>query len=157
MRAICQLTRQTGFTLMELLIIVVLLGILTVAVFSKFDTTSFRTAGFDQEVRAAIRFAQKLAIMSGCEVQVNISGAGYALSIRDDAAGTLPCAGATGGFGTGLNNPATGGAYAGAPPSGVTVGNLAFTYDGQGRPSLGGTVAVGARTITVEAVTGFVY
>lgn len=142
---------------MELLVIVVLLGILSVAVFSRFDATAFRTASFDQELRAAIRFAQKFAIMSGCEVQVDIAGAGYALRIRDDAAGTLPCTDATGGFGAGLINPATGSAYGGAPPSGVTVGNLVVTYNGQGQPSAGGAVTVGAGTITVESGTGFVY
>ncbi|HEX7028059.1 MAG TPA: prepilin-type N-terminal cleavage/methylation domain-containing protein [Gammaproteobacteria bacterium] len=151
------ISRQAGFTLMELIVIIILLAVLSIAVFSKFDTSPFRTASFDQELRAAIRFAQKFAILSGCDVQVDISGAGYAVSVRDDAAGTLPCSGAIGGFGTSLTNPATGGAYAGAPPAGVTVGNLVFTYNGQGQPSLGGAVAVGAGTITVEPVTGFVY
>lgn len=153
-----RLKRQTGFTLMELTVIVLLLGILSVAVFSRFDAAPFRTAGFGQELRAAIRFAQKFAIVSGCDVQVDISGAGYALRIRDDAPGLAPpCIGASGAFGTGLQNPATGSAYAGAPPAGVTVGNLAFIYDRQGRPSSGGAVAVGANTITVEAGTGFVH
>lgn len=153
-----RLKRQVGFTLMELLVIVVLLGILSVAVYARFDTAPFRTASFEQEVRAAIRFAQKFAIMSGCEVQVNVSGTGYTLQIQDDAPGiTPPCLGASGAFGTGLINPATGSAYAGMPPAGVTVGNLVFTYDRQGRPSGGGTVAVGAGTITVEPVTGFVH
>lgn len=143
---------------MELLVIVVLLGILSVVVFSRFNASPFRTAGFEQEVRAAIRFAQKFAIVSGCDVQVNISGGGYALRVRDDAAGlTPPCLGAAGAFGTGLQNPATGAAYSGSPPSGVTVGNLTFTYDRQGRPSAGGVVAVGANTVTVEAGTGFVH
>lgn len=143
---------------MELLVIVVLLSILSVAIFSRFNAAPFHTASFDQEVRAAIRFAQKFAIVSGCEVQVNISGAGYALRIRDDAPGLVPpCVGAGGAFGTDLRNPATGSAYAGAPPSGVTVGNLVFTYDRQGRPSLGGTVAVGSGTLTVEDITGFVH
>lgn len=153
-----RLQRQAGFTLMELTVIVVLLGILSAVVYARFDLAPFRTAGFEQEVRAAIRFAQKFAIVSGCDVQVNISAGGYALQVRDDAAGlTPPCLGAAGAFGTDLQNPATGAAYAGAPPSGVTVGNLTFTYDRQGRPSVGGAVAVGAKTITVEAGTGFVY
>jgi MSHA pilin protein MshC len=142
---------------MELLVIVVLLGILSVAVFARFNPAPFRAAGFEQEVRAAIRFAQKFAIESGCEVEVDISGAGYALRIRDDAAGTLPCQNAVGAFGTGLPNPSTGSAYAGAPPSGVMIGSLAFIYDRQGRPSAGGAVAVGAKTVTVEAGTGFVH
>lgn len=143
---------------MELLAIVVLLGILSIVVFSNFNAAPFRTASFDQELRAAIRFAQKFAIVSGCDVQVDISGAGYTLLIRDDAPGLAPpCIGASGAFGTGLTNPATGSAYTGTPPSGVTVGNLSLTYDRQGRPSAGGAVAVGANTITVEPVTGFVH
>lgn len=148
---------ERGFSMIELMMIVVLLGIISTIALARFNFTAFHTASFDQEVRAAIRFAQKFAIMSGCEVQVDISGAGYALRIRDDAAGTLPCSGASGAFGTSLMNPATGSAYAEAPPSSVTVGNLLFTYGRQGRPSVGGTVAVGSNTITVENITGFVY
>lgn len=143
---------------MELLVIVVLLGILSVAAYSKFDASPFHNASFDQEVRAAIRFAQKFAIVSGCEVEVNISGGGYALRIRNDAPGLIPpCLGASGAFDAALTNPATGAPYAGVPPAGVTVGNLVFIYDRQGRPSPGGTVAVGSNTITVENVTGFAH
>lgn len=153
-----RLQRHAGFTLMELTVIIVLLGILSAIVYARFDLAPFRTAGFEQEVRAATRFAQKFAIVSGCDVQVNISASGYALRVRDDAASlTPPCLGATGAFGTDLQNPATGAAYAGAPPSGVTVGNLTFTYDRQGRPSASGAVVIGTKTVTVEAGTGFVH
>ena len=151
-----------GFTLAELVAVLVLMGIVGVAVYSRLDIASFRTAGFEQELKAALRFAQKFALTSGCDVQVDIvaSSNSYALSLRNDAVvSTPPCPlGASGAFGTSLNNPA-GGIYAGVAAAGVNVGNnLSFFYDRQGRPSIaGGTTTIDGRTITVEAVTGYVY
>jgi MSHA pilin protein MshC len=147
--------KPAGFTLLEFLSIIVLLGILSAVVFSRLDIDPFRTAGFEQELRSALRFAQKFAIVSGCEVEVDVSAAGYALRVRDDAA-VNGCLAAVQPFGTLLNNP-TGGTFTAAPPSGVTVGAANFIYDRQGRPSAGVNINVGAQTTTVEPGTGYVH
>jgi MSHA pilin protein MshC len=144
-----------GFTLLELLSIILLLGILSAVVFSRLDIDPFRTIGFEQELRSALRFAQKFAIVSGCEVEVDVNSAGYALRVRDDAA-VNGCLAAAQAFSTLLNNP-TGGAFTAAPPSGVTVGAANFIYDRQGRPSAGVNINVGAQTIAVEPGTGYVH
>jgi MSHA pilin protein MshC len=162
MSSVHRQSKQTGFTLMELVAIVSLLAILSVVAFARLNVAPFRDAGFDQELRSAIRFAQKFAMTSGCDVQVVINGTGYNLQLRGTAvAANPPCPmGAAGGFDTALRNPATGSAYSGAPGSGVAIGGaLTFFYDRQGSPDFGGTqtVMVGTRTITIEAGTGFVY
>jgi MSHA pilin protein MshC len=147
---------SAGFTLLELLSVIVILGILSAVAVAHLDIDPFRTASFEQELRSALRFGQKFAIASGCDVQVTVDAGGYNLKIRNDA--NAGCLTATGAFGTFLKNP-TGGTFSAAPPSGVTVSAASFTYDRQGRPSGGGnvTITVDTQTITIEAVTGYVH
>lgn len=150
----------SGFSLVELVSVLILVGIVSIVVIARFDARPFQTASFDQELRSAIRFAQKFAIVSGCDVRVDIADAGntYALWLRDDAVTSSDaCLGASGAFGTPLNSP-TGGAFAGSAPGSVDIGNdLTLFYDRRGSPSTGGTVTVDGRTITVEPVTGYVH
>jgi MSHA pilin protein MshC len=151
-----------GFTLTELVSVLVLIGIVSVVAVSRFNAGSFQTAGFDQEVRAALRFAQKFAIMSGCDVQVDVDAAAntYALTLRSDV-GALPetCLSASGAFGTPLPNP-TGGVFSGIAPAGVDISgaDLTFFYNRQGQPQpTGGIINVNGNTITVEPETGYIY
>lgn len=148
-----------GFSLVELIAVLVLLGIVSVAVVARFNANPFQTAGFEQEVRAALRFAQKFAIMSGCEVQVNVDAAAdsYALTVRSDVVGAGTCLSASGALTQPLPNP-TGGVFAGTAPNGVDVSaGLTFVYDLQGRPSSGGTVTIDGNNITVEPGTGYIH
>ncbi len=151
-----------GFSLVELLSVLILLGILSVVAVARIDIDPFRSAGFNQELRAALRFAQKFAITSGCDVQVSVVAAtdSYSLNLRGDAvANAAACLTATGAFAVPLPNPAGSGAFSGTAPAGIDISNdLSFFYDRQGRPSIaGGSINIDAQTITVEAVTGFVY
>jgi MSHA pilin protein MshC len=147
---------SAGFTLLEFLSIILLLGIVSAVVFARLDVNPFRTAGFEQELRSAIRFGQKFAIVSGCEVQVDVTGAGYALRVRNDASAN-GCLAAVAAFGTLLNNP-TGGSFTGTPPSGVAItSGLTFVYDRQGRPSVSGTIVAGGQNIVIEAGSGYVH
>lgn len=151
---------STGFSLVELISVLVLIGIVSVVAVSRFNASPFQTAGFEQEVRAALRFAQKFAIMSGCDVQVDVSAAAdsFALTIRNDVgAGPQSCLGASGAFGVPLPDP-TGGVFAGTAPAGVDVSSgLTFFYDLQGRPSSGGSIVIDGNTIVVEPNTGYIY
>ncbi len=74
---------EIGFTTIELITIILLLSIVSVAVFSRLDNLSnFDDRGLFEETVAAVRYAQKLAVSTGCEVQVNLSGTGYTLHQR---------------------------------------------------------------------------
>jgi MSHA pilin protein MshC len=145
-----------GFTLLELLSIILIIGIISAVAVSRLDISPFRTASFEQELRSAIRFAQKFAIVSGCEVEVDVSVGGYVLSVRDDA-DTVGCLAAAGTFGADLLNNPTGGTFTAAPPAGVVVSVANFIYDRRGQPSGGAIITVDTQTITVEAVTGYVH
>jgi MSHA pilin protein MshC len=84
-----------GFTLIELISIVVLLSILGVAAFSRLgNMNEFKSAGFYYDTVSALRYAQKLAISTGCVVEVKISTNRYELYQGDpgcnDTTYTLP-------------------------------------------------------------------
>ena len=72
--------RSAGFSLFELIIVVVLLSILSVFSLSRlFDQEDFAARGFFDDTVNAVRFAQKLAISTGCDVRVSTVAAGYSL------------------------------------------------------------------------------
>lgn len=140
--------KQHGFTLVELITIMVIVGILAVAAAPRFfDANSFQSRGFNDQVISSLRYAQKVAIAQHRFVCVTI------------AANTISLAqGATAACGTPLPNISGAGNYSVAAPNGVTVGAAVFNFDALGKPSAGQTITVSGNTaITVEAETGYVH
>ncbi len=114
---------NSGFSLVELVTVIVLLGALGVVALGRFsDVDAIPARGFFDDTVTAVRFAQKLAISSGCEVQVTTTTAGYQLRQR------ATCT--TGSFTTAVPNPADrSAAYLNAAiPSGftLTAGDIIF-------------------------------
>ena len=153
------LAASRGHTLIELVTVIVILGILAgIAVPRFFDRQTFEEAGFYEEVASALRYGQKIAVGSGCPVQVTITAGGYDLKqqagsgnrcIPDDSDWTGPIA---------VLMP-DGQAAAGSTPAGITLGPVTtFQFDGLGQTDLGGNlnVTVGALTMTVQAQSGYV-
>ena len=123
-----------------------------------FGTLEFRERFFADDVRAALSYAQKLAVASGCEVQVTINATGYELRQRSGCTG--------GGFTQDVTHPGTGAAsYGGTRPPSVTLSSsespILFDALGRARDALGAitdvTVLVGPRTVSAVGETGFVY
>ena len=70
----------SGFSILELVIVIILLGILSVyALSSFFDQDEIAARGFFDDTVNAVRFAQKLAISTGCDVRVTTVASGYTL------------------------------------------------------------------------------
>ncbi len=62
---------NSGFSLIELLAVVILLGIIGVTALGRIGDQSRSVArGFYDDTVAAVGFAQKFAISSGCDVRV---------------------------------------------------------------------------------------
>ncbi len=149
--------KNSGFTLVELIGVLIIVGILSaVAVPRFFDTQSFDGRGFYDQTLSMLRYAQKTAIAQRTNVFVNVSGSAICLSYTADASCN----------GTGViyvRNPADQSDFVKAPPSGVTLaGSVAsFAYSGLGRPDQSATISIiyggTTRTITVEAETGYVH
>src|SRR3954467_6972548 len=63
-----------GFTLTELVVVIVIAGILSAVIYNKVDVNSFKAEGSTDEVKAAVRYAHKLALAQRRNVAVTASG-----------------------------------------------------------------------------------
>jgi len=71
---------NAGFSLVELVSVIVLLGVLGVVAFGRFTGQNlFVARGFFDDTVTAVRFAQKFAISSGCDVRVITTANSYQL------------------------------------------------------------------------------
>jgi MSHA pilin protein MshC len=78
--SVVQIKRFSGFSLIELIAVILLLGILSVVALGRLATPSqFAVKAFFNDTVNAMRFAQKLAVSSGCDIQVQMTTAGYKL------------------------------------------------------------------------------
>ena len=148
---------QHGFTLIELIMVMLLVGILAFAALPRFAGIQvFKTRGFFDQTLAMLRYAQKAAIAQRRDVYVNIDAAAGKICVT--YAADAACAGST------LNDPAGQARFVHSAPDGtVFAASTSFSFTALGRPNpngahLIGVVADGATsTITVERETGYVH
>ena len=132
---------QRGFTLVELITVMVIVGILAVAVMPRFfEVSTFEDRGSADQVKSLLRFAQKTAIAQHRSISVAISGDAASPSCTTTLAGTIPeltC----------------------QVKSTVTAGPGTYTFNALGQRTAGTdciTVS-GSNIIKVEAETGYVH
>jgi MSHA pilin protein MshC len=146
-----------GFTLIELTLVIVIGGILATLAGSRFFTQSvYSQRGYTEELGAALRLAQKVAVASDCPSQVTVAPAAYA--VAQQAASGNGCNPADTTWSTAVAG-IDGAAVSGTAPSGVTVsptGVFVFSGGGALSSSPATTLNVGADSITIDPVTGYV-
>jgi MSHA pilin protein MshC len=147
-----------GFTLVELIMVLVLLGVLAIVLVPRINTRDFDARGFHDDTLALLRYAQKTAIAQRRTVCVTF-GPGSATLTLIAVAGSSACPG--GSFaGPRGEIPATISARSGVA---YVVQPGDFSFDGLGQPSAARSFEVAGdgtplgRTITVEATTGYVH
>lgn len=91
-----QSLRKKGFTLIELIMVIVILGVLAVFAAPKlFDNLAFTGRGLHDETMALLRFAQKTAIAQRRAVCVTVNSTGVSLAMFIANPAPATCAAAT--------------------------------------------------------------
>lgn len=153
-----------GFTLIELIMVMVLIGVLAVFVAPRINTADFDARGFHDETLAFLRYAQKTAIAQRRTVCVAFTANSVTLTVVAVPANIVCPGGAL--AGPGGRNPiaarSASVAYQ-AMPANFSFSGLGQPIDVLGQPSItqviqvtSGGVAI-PQTITVEAGTGYVH
>jgi MSHA pilin protein MshC len=173
--------RTHGFTLVELILVMVVIGILSAVGAARFfDRASYDAASYTEQMRSLIRFGQKMAIAQNRPVFVRLNGASVALCFGgttcDAASQVRPAAGNNSGSTTTATVCATARWACEANPAGVSYASpvSAFYFDPLGRPcaatdaftainctfqklSINVTGDGSTRTVVVEPETGYVH
>lgn len=163
--------RAAGFTMVELIVTMIVVGVLAVSVLPRFDGLGvFDAAGYADQTQALFRYAQRTAIAQRRWVAVDAGGSPPSLCSQTDMPGCAAnCAG-----GSNVSPLALPGGAPRTPRPSTTVappGGLLLCFDAVGRPiAAGGTAPMSAavtlsisdggtlvRTITVEPETGHVH
>lgn len=147
--------RARGFSLIELIMIMVIIGVLAVAAISRFvDRQTFESRGFYDETLAGLRYAQKTAIAQRRNVCVAFSTGSATLTIASTSGAAAPCD-------TNLTGPTGTTPFVVTARSGVAFAALPtnFYFSALGQASISQTMQVVGATgnIIVERETGYVH
>ena len=150
-------TRSAGFTLVELVVVIVIVGVLsTFAVPRFFGENVFAERGYYEELTGALRLAQKTAVATGCPVRFVVASNSYAAAQQSAAGGRCN-------VGSGIWDVpvvlGTGEPLSASAPDGVTAAPAtSIVFLPAGDTNLGGDQAftVGAHSFVVHAGSGYV-
>ncbi|MEB0039929.1 MULTISPECIES: prepilin-type N-terminal cleavage/methylation domain-containing protein [unclassified Pseudomonas] len=144
-----------GFTLVELVLVIVIIGIISAVVGPRFfDRQVFNERLFFEESLAAVRYGQKIALASGCLTQVSLDTNGYHLRQA------MNCT--SGAYSLEVQSPDGDATFAAAAPTDVTLvaANFPVVFDSLGRPSSAASATIGTlnggHSFSVTADTGLV-
>ena len=148
--------RSRGFTLPELVMTIVIIGILIAVTAPRFVSwKGFASRGFYDEAQAVVRFAQKTSVAWRRTIYVCVSATVISATSNSDCT-TAP-----------VKHPITGADLKSTATAGVTLSSSAgpsFSFDGLGRPNAAVTITLTstitddpARQIVVESETGYVH
>ena len=137
-----------GFSLIELVVVILIAGILAALALPNFNQPQIDATWFHEQAKAAVRYAQREAVAQRRCVFVSVSATQLQLFYGD-----ANCAVTA----TPLTQITTGGAYVLTAPTGVTLAPApsSFSFNGLGQ-SAGAALTVAGKTITVTAETGYV-
>jgi MSHA pilin protein MshC len=139
---------QRGFTMIELITVMILVGILAAVAIPRFaDRSDFQARGFADETKSLLRYAQKSAIAQHRNVCVALNPGGVTLTIDTNTPADGSCDGP-------LTLPSVPRGGSGLTPS---VASFKFQPLGDTDTAANITMTIAGTTITVDYRTGYVY
>ncbi len=148
---------EHGFTLIELIMVIVMLGILAVFAAPRiFNSGDFSARGFHDETLALLRYGQKTAIAQRRTVCVNLNATGVTMTMFAANPAPATCAAATTVQAPPLTPPFT--PRGGTGLASALLGPFQFTPLGSTNQASAISITITNSTpITVEASTGYVH
>jgi len=152
-------SKNDGFTLIELVLVILIIGIISIASYPKFANTiqSMNLKVASDKLTDDLRYVYNYAVTNHRNTwfAINVSNNSYSYGIYNTPPSSDPVV---------LNDPATNQPavihlddYNGVTITAETLGG-SFDYNWWGTPSTGGQITLnGTRTIVIEAETGYVY
>jgi len=138
-----------GFTLVELIVVIVIVGIVALIAAPRFfSQAGFSAASFQDTAISAMRYAHKLAQAQHTNVYVLSNANSVALCYDAGCASRVL-------------NPTDSAAFVVSAPSGIGISSTNFYFNSLGQPSAAQVLAISgdtlARQIVVEPETGYVH
>ena len=152
---------QAGFTLIELIVIMILLGVLSAVAYPRLSGTQFDEVGFRDQVAATLGYARKAAVAQRRNVSVSLSGNSLKFRIANNIADPTDPFSVPAAASRDLLLPGVGAAQI-APRGAATLSGpatLVFTPLGAAAPGTYIYTIAGSmtRTVTVDSASGYVY
>ena len=148
---------NAGFTIVELVLVIVIIGILgAIAGPRFFDNSTFEERAYYDELVTSLRYAQKVAVASGCRVRVDSTATGYSWWQQSPQAGHCDSTDSTFPVPVLLS---TGEVMNGVAPGAIIADpaiTLVFGPLGQTNLAANQVLGIGARTLTIQAESGLV-
>lgn len=148
---------ERGYTIIELVLVIVILGIIGVVAGPRFfGESQYEQRAFLDEVAGAMRYAQKVAVASGCPVEVTLTAGSYSLAQQSASSGHCNPSDAS------FPNPVllpSGDPVTGTAPGGITMSpTMTIRYNALGQTGLGSdqVFTIGSSSLTVRADSGLV-
>jgi len=141
--------RALGFTLAELVIVIVVAAILAAIAIPQFNLREIDAAWFHDQVRSGVRYAQRTAVAQRRCVFVSVTPTQLRLLYGDAACSITAIQ---------VRDLARDAAFELNAPTGITLSAAPnpFSFNGLGQPSAAATVSVDGKVVTVNAESGYV-
>jgi MSHA pilin protein MshC len=142
-------TNERGFTLTEVVVMIVIAVVIATFAFPSFNLKEIDSVYFHEQVRSAVRYAQRTAVAQRRCVFVSVTPTQLELRYGDASCAITA---------THLRDLSRNQSFVLTAPSGVALSAAPnpFRFNGLGQPGSAATVTVGAKIVAVNAESGYV-